>query len=295
MTLRWFFPAWHGDFRLEPHGDKACQLLITKPTAGEVKLLRNFLADARKKKWTNEDIALMEAIDERRIVLDAPVDKVGLVLVKATKPTDRTLTAVSFHDGKLEVAETGVLTTLVEKAVAEGGKAAVSVARPTPSCPACEPGAVGPASEVLLSFLTPQQHEDWATNRALIVQGNCSGHRYLLAHRNSDTARRIGRICYDLDDQLVLHFHDLTVPAEEEVLAAMLILGHREPWLRNEATVQWYFPDGKWADLGYMRYKNPFGDHRDGVVDAALTTSFGMVARAMWELAGPKTPKAAKA
>ncbi len=282
--MRWFFPAWSGDFRLDPIDDKSSLLVITKPTAREIAMLREFLAQARKKKWTTDDIALMEAIDARTIKLDAPVDKTGPVLVKATKPADRTLTAVAFRDGRLEVAETGMLTTLVEKAVAEDAQAAVSVVRPTPSCPACVPGSVEPASEVLLSFLTPKEHEDWAAHRAIIVQGNCSGHRYLLAHRRSDTARRIGRICYDLDDQLVLHFHDWTVPPEEEVLAAKLILEHREPWLRNEATVLWMFPDGHWEDQGYMRYKNPFGDHRDGVVDAALTKSFAVVAQAAWTL-----------
>lgn len=166
------------------------------------------------------------------------------------------------------------LTTLAAKAVAEDAKAAASVARPTLSCPRCAPGAVEPASEVLLSFLTPREHEDWAAHRAIIVHGGCSGHRYLVAHRHSDAAQQIGRICYDLDDSLVMHFHDTTVPPEEEVLAAELILKYREPWLRNEATVLWYMRD-RWVDLGYMRYKNPFGDASDGAWDASLAKGLG--------------------
>ena len=54
------------------------------------------------------------------------------------------------------------------------------------------------------------------------------------------------------------------MPPEEEVLAAKLILEHREPWLRNEATCLQQTKDGKWHDLGFLRYKNPFGDASDG-------------------------------
>lgn len=274
--MRWYVPSWNGDFRLEGLDDERSVLTITQPTPYEIKLLRAFLKKARKKKWTDEDIKAKETIDARVIKLNAPVAETAPILVGALKPTDRTLTAVVYRNGRLEVAETAALGALAEKAEKEDAKAAVSVARPTPCCPACVPGSVEPASEVLLSFLTPQEHADWAAHRAFIVQGGCSGHRYLLAHRNSDTARRIGRMCYDLTDQLVLHFHDWSVPPEEEVLAAKLILEHREPWLRNEATVQWMFPSGVWSDLGYMRFKNPFGNQSDGTLDAAVTQGFGI-------------------
>jgi hypothetical protein len=274
--MRWYVPSWNGDFRLESLDDKRSALTIMQPTAYEVKLLRSFLKKARARNWTTEDIAAKETIDIRIIRLSATVAETAPVLVGTVKPTDRTLTAVVFRNGQLEVAETVKLEPLAKKAEKEDATAAVSVARPTLSCPACEPGAVEPASEVLLSFLTPTEHADWAAKRAIIVQGGCSGHRYLLAHRNSDTARRIGRICYDLTDQLVIHFHDWTVPPEEEILAAKLILEHREPWLRNEATVQWMYPDGRWSDLGYMRFKNPFGNQSDGTLDAAISKSVGV-------------------
>ena len=132
------------------------------------------------------------------------------------------------------------------------------------------------ARDVLLSFLSPEQHKDWADHRAIIVRGGLSGHRYLLAHRHSVTAKRLGKICYDLDDHFVLHFHQTEVPPEEEVLAAKLILEHREPWLRNEATVLQQASDGKWVDLGFLRYKNPFGDANNGRVDAAITAMLGI-------------------
>lgn len=276
----WYVPSWNGDFRLTPGEDEATsKLLVMAPTPHEMQLLASFMAVARKKKWTKEKLAEDDAIDTRTIVLDAPLTKVGPVLVKITKPADRTLTAVSFKDGKLEVAETGALETVIAKADSESK--AVSVARPTPCCPSCVPGSVAPASDVLLSFLTPQEHADWAKFRAIMVTGGRSGHRYLIAHRHSRTAVLNKKICYDVDDHCVLHFHDWTVPPEEEVLATKLILEHREAWLRNEATVLQQDSKGAWHDFGFLRYKNPFGDASDGRIDAALTATFGAALAAL--------------
>jgi len=277
----WYVPSFHGDFRLTSGDDeKTSKLLVMAPTPHEIQLLNGFLSKAHKKKWTREQLTADDVNDTRTILLKAPIDKTGPLLVRATKPADRTLTAVSFKDGRLEVAETGTLETLVVRAAVDKDAKAVSVARPTPCCPRCEVGSIAPARDVLLSFLSPQEHADWAENRAIIVRGGTSGHRYLLAHRHSPTAARLGKICYDLDDHFVLHFHDVSVPPEEEVLAAKLILEHREPWLRNEATCLLQTKDGRWHDLNFMRYKNPFGDITDGRVDAAITATFGIVVEA---------------
>jgi hypothetical protein len=279
----WYVPSWNGDFRLiagdEPNTSK---LLIMQPTPHELQLLNGFLSKAHKKKWTSELLTDDDANDTRTIILKAPIVKTGPLLVRATKPADRTLTAVSFKDGRLEVAETGMLETLVAKAARDPEAKAVSVARPTPCCPKCEVGAIAPARDVLLSFLSEEEHADWAEHRAIMVRGGLSGHRYLLAHRHSPTAVRLGKICYDLDDHFVLHFHASDTTPEEEVLAAKLILEHREPWLRNEATCLLQTKDGKWHDLGFMRYKNPFGDASDGRVDAAITATFGIAAEYAW-------------
>jgi hypothetical protein len=278
----WYVPSWNGDFRLTPgDDDSTSKLLIMGPTPHEVQLLAAFMATARKRKWTKEPLAKDETIDTRTIVLGASLTKVGPVLVKITKPADRTLTAVSFKNGQLEVAETGVIETVIAKAEGDSEAKAVSVARPTPCCPSCVPGSVAAASDVLLSFLNEQEHADWAKHRAIMVTGGRSGHRYLVAHRHSRTAVLNRKICYDVDDRCVLHFHDWTVPPEEEVLATKLILEHREAWLRNEATVLQQDSKGAWHDLGVMRYKNPFGDASDGRADAALTVAFGEVLTAV--------------
>lgn len=286
----WFFPAWNGDFRLVAGDDDegTSKLLVMQPTPHELQLLNGFLTTAHRRKWTSELLSEDDVNDTRTIVLKAPITKTGPVLVRATKPADRTLTAVSFENGRLEVAETGMLETLVTRVAQDKGakKArAVSVSRPTPCCPRCKKGSIAPARDVLLSFLTKEEHADWADHRAIMVRGGTSGHRYLLAHRHSRTAERLGKICYDLDDHFVLHFHQSEVPPEEEVLAAKLILEHREPWLRNEATVLQQTKDGKWHDLGFMRYKNPFGGANDGRVDAAITATFGVYAEVALRLA----------
>jgi len=278
----WFVPSFHGDFRLTVGDDEATsKLLVMAPTPHEIQLLNGFLSKAHKKKWTSELLTADDANDTRTILLKAPLAKTGPLLVRATKPADRTLTAVSFKDGRLEVSETGALETFVAKVAADKGAKdakAVSVSRPTPCCPKCEVGSIVPARDVLLSFLSPQEHADWAEHRAIIVRGGTSGRRYLLAHRHSPTAARLGKICYDLDDHFVLHFHQTEVPPEEEILAAKLILEHREPWLRNEATCLLQTKDGRWHDLGFMHYRNPFGDITDGRDDAAITATFGVFA-----------------
>jgi len=152
-------------------------------------------------------------------------------------------------------------------------EAAATVKRHTPCCPSCVSGSIEPATEVLLAFLTEEQHRDWAKKRSIIVEGGLSGCRYRLSHRHSRRAQRDGRICYDLDTDCVVHFHDWTVPPEEEVLAAKLILEHREPWLRNEATMF----EAAGSDRKNMVFKNPFGGIMDGVEDSRITSKIGKV------------------
>ena len=170
-------------------------------------------------------------------------------------------------DAKAEPKPEAKPDSKAEQLAAKPDAKAATVRRATPCCPDCYvDDAVEPATEVLLSFLTPEQHRTWAASRYVVVRGQLTGHRYLLAHRHSPIATANKRIGYDLDDDAVMHFHDWSVPPEEEVLGAMLVLGHREPWLRNEATC-----------LGDFRYvfKNPFGGGMDGVPDSVLTQNIG--------------------
>lgn len=276
--MKWYIPNWSGDYRLLSKNG-TCVLEIKNPTEHEKLVVEKFLTTANKKGWLGEEFGLplgyREAGRKTVFKLNVPVAEAGPLLVKLTKPIDRTITAVKFADGKLEVidqAKSKVVKAAVEKAEAEEKKtsakkaAAVSVSRPTTCCPDCVPGSVERASEALLAFLTDEQHEQWSKTRSIVVEGNLSGHLYILCHRHSDRAIAQTKICYDLDDRFVVHFHKNDVPPEEEILAAKLVLEHRENWLRNEATC---FSGGN--DI----FKNPFGNSMDGIADSNTIVSVG--------------------
>jgi hypothetical protein len=275
-----FVPSWNGDFRIESDGEKS-KLVLHEPTPREREIVGLFLHEAGKKKWAGPHPKTSYTAGEMSVALDATVDKTSKLLIKLTRPKKQTLTAISFSDGKLSVVEgtdDKALAQISEK-VAEAAKtedekkpaAAASVRKPTPCCPDCEPGAIAPASEVLLTFLDEEQHRSWSRDRAIIVEGGLSGHRYMLAHRHSNFGMKVGRVCYDLDDRIVIHFHDRTVPPEEEILGAKLILENREHWLRNEAT----------ALGGEALFKNPFGDYLDGTESADMSTKIGIFANGL--------------
>ena len=280
--MKVYLPSWNGDMRLaaKPGDENTSILTLTDPTPQELEVVGAFVRIAEKNRWWK---GVPPGKDEPyrgplEIVLNASISKVSGKLISLARPKDRTLTAVKFSGGRIEVVEglTSEALAVVEKTLDRAKKSedpkqeakAASVKRPTPSCPQCLAGAIGPASEVLLSFLTPEQHDQWSKERAIVVEGHLSGHRYVLAHRHSQIARRVGRICYDVDDGGVVHFHDWSVPPEEEVLAAKLVLEHAEPWLRNEATC---LGVASFTDV----YKNPFGDALDGTESSGFATGFG--------------------
>lgn len=298
---------------------KSCRLTVVEPTAHEKQLLQRFMKRALKRKLVESDavperelvIASPIGVVAPLLVREARPKRTTITAVRyeggrieVVEGTGRTLTdlgqkIVAQEEGG-EVAITGGTssgggTTDVESGTKESkeapkkqepkkekAEAATSVKRHTPCCPQCKPGSVAPANEVLYEMLLkhdPEQHRRWARERVIEVTGGLSGHRYLLSHRHGPRAVEWGRMAFDADDQAVLHFHDNTVPPEEEVLAAALILEHREPWLRNEATCL-----GRFRDV----YKNPFGGFMDGVEDAALTQAFGTITAAVADALGIK-------
>lgn len=277
---RWFIPSWNGDFRLEPskNDPKKTILTVVDPTEEEkiaVAAIRGILID---RGWLKQAITETPTAET---TINASLEEVGPVVVAALRPGPAVITAVRLSNGEIEVCEHREPGKATEKELKElaqkPASAAATVKRPTPSCPDCfTNGAIRPATESLLAFMTPDQHKTWARGRYLVTRGGVTGHRYILAHRDSEIAAKNTRICWDADDRDTLHFHDQSVPPEEEVLAAMLILQHREAWLRNEATC--------FYGLRFTKIlKNPFGDHMDGVPDANLTRLIGATARALLE------------
>ncbi len=284
--MRWYFPSWNGDFRLEPDrlNPRTTVLSMVRPTAHEQKVLKGLEVVFREKGWWSGDEPLYTPQKRETAMtvatIYAPLAEIGPVIARHVKPGKSTLTALRFEDGKVLAIE-GVDSELADGVRVAMGEpiapsdivppapaAAATVQRPTPCCPECIPNSVGPATEVLLDFLTPEQHESWAKDRCFLAVGGYTGVRYLLCHRHTPRAQKIGRVCYSLDDDAVVHFHQTEVPPEEEILAAKLILELREDWLRNEATL--FKPN---RSIG--RFKNPFGDYLDGVADAQMMERFG--------------------
>ncbi len=273
--MKFYIPSWNGDFRLESDGEGETRLVVHDPTPHERKIIGAFLRRVEAKGWRSAPRRVGQE-SESTVKIFAPLSKVSSVLIELMRPKKQTLTAVSFSDGKLSVIEGADASSVEEisEAVEEAATTedpeypakAASVRRPTPCCPDCEVGAVAPASEVLHSFLTTEEHDTWARERAIVVTGGLTGHRYVLALRQSAIAAYNTRMCFDLDDGQILHFHDNSVPPEEEVLAAKLILEHRESWLRNEATL---------LEGSNMKFKNPFGGLGDGLESAAFAREIG--------------------
>jgi hypothetical protein len=287
--VRWYIPSWHGDFRLVPDtkDPSATVLEVERPTPDEQRALNMIGPELVARGWIDRwDVSIPRAnapARTRRYPIRASIEEVGPVVVGILRPGPAVLTAVKMASGACITCSGGTvaveqlgqqLATYRDPAPAppaDEPTAAATVKRPTPCCPSCVPGSVDRASEVLLAFLDEEEHASWAHDRTIVVEGGLSGHRYRIAHRHSRTAQRVGRIAYDLDAALVVHFHDWSVPPEEEVLAAKLILEHREPWLRNEATMLCAPPD-------VLVFKNPFGGLEDGVADANLTERIGTAA-----------------
>ncbi len=317
--MKWYFPSWNGDIRIEVDPKNQSRTIITaiEPTADEQRVLKSLAAILHEKGWMKrKTLWYPKGKNKKRdeTIVAASMVEIGTLMISHLKPGLATLTAIKMHDGTIEAmanSDKGILAWL-KKLFGEDGKASVgtvkeladaleagtkgdplrsapdeeskalekkkpekaaTVKRPTISCPQCYEGAIEPATEVLLSFLDEEQHEQWMKTRTIFEYGGLTGHRYLLAHRHSRVAAKIGKICYDHDEGNVLHFHDNSVPPEEEILAAMLCLKFREPWLRNEASCIGNDDDSGGA-YDFV-FKNPFGDGSDGVADSNFTGEIG--------------------
>lgn len=298
ISTTWYVPSWNGDIRFESESDSTTVVKVIRPTAGEIRRLRHLTTLFHKAKWL--DTALWDDAgdpDMQVRVVKAPLVDVAKHIVTAYSPGKATLTAIKIADEKVEAFEAGAgVWEAVKKALGrkkpkkleaaalpsdEDNKdayrteapkkdepkvaAATTVTRPTICCPMCIEGPLSPASEVLFAFLTPDEKAEYIENdHSIVVYGGLTGHRYLLSHRHGRWARHYGKICHDLDVGMTLHFHDHTVPPEEELLASKLILEHREHWLRTAG-----------SGCGMPMFESGFGDGSDGTRSTAFTHEFG--------------------
>jgi hypothetical protein len=268
MIRAWYIPSSSGDFRLLADGDDKTTLEIVEPTPRELEVVGSYLADAVTAGWLEAGVASAPSpTGTTTFSLKSPLPDAAALLAKKNAFTPRgRITAIRSKGGQLEVTEE--VSVALELAKAPDAEVATTVRRPTPCCPYTRPGPDTRASEVLREFVTRDQWAEWEKDGTITFRGQLTGHRYRVAHRHSKTAIRQGRICADLTDGFVLHFHDSLRPPAEEVLATKLILEHRESWLRNESTCL--------SERAREVFRNPVG-HRflDGRPDAALFSAFG--------------------
>jgi hypothetical protein len=100
------------------------------------------------------------------------------------------------------------------------------VRKPAVGCPAPDfEQAHVRARDVLQTFLSPEQHEDFRRHQRFVTTGARTGHRYMITSRHArselDTYHRT---VYDLDEGKPYCVHDWGVPAAEEMLTMHLML-----------------------------------------------------------------------
>lgn len=270
--MRWFFPTWSGDFRLEADGEK-CKLTVVDPTPAELDRLGVFLKKARSKDWVAEHVGLAGSLKKIVIPIDAPLSKAGKILLG--KRSKGILTAVVSQAGEVSAEIEGDTTKALALVDKKDTEAAVSTRRPTLCCPEPYPGPDARATEVLNTFCTPEQRAEYETEGLLHCYGNLSGRLYEIAHRHHPRAIERGKIVLDVESGDVMHAYDWAVPPAEEVLAMKLTLEHAEHWIRNRS--------GNLTSVGPW-YVNPFmmpgREGSDGLADAAFMRSLGYLFRA---------------
>jgi hypothetical protein len=242
--MKWYLPSFNGDFRFEEANEgQFTRVSVERPTPAEQEVLR---------RWAEKTPAIKAGDLERlmnngAIEIEAPLFEVAAPMAKLLNAGKvGLLTALSFESGRTHVTEViEKLPAWMKKREGREGpaKAAVTVTRPKLCCPECSgrPEGERKACDVLWEFLDPVQRMEWiqgpAGGQRITAFGGLTGHAYDLRPRTSPVAAQRGRICFDMDDKLVLHNFNLDVPPEEELLAAKLILEHRENWLRVEGEV----------------------------------------------------------
>lgn len=289
--MQWYVPSWNGDIRFESDGDDKTVIKVIEPTADEIRRLDTMTQLFKEKGWVSTQLWKPNGDPKEQVTeVKTGILNVADQVIKNYAPGKATLTAIVFSDGSIETVESdkNLLVNLedslgitAEREEAERkakeeeeeeaarkkkeAEKAVSVKRHTVCCPRCISGPLTAAGEVLRAFLTDEEWKEYSENdHSLIVTGGLSHHKYIVSHRHAKWARHHHKICHDLTNGHTLHFHDWTVPPEEELLAAILILRYREHWLRTAG-----------SGSGAPSYSSGFGDGMDGTRSTSFTWAFG--------------------
>ncbi len=300
MLRSWYIPNSAGDYRLEADPESPLTrsiLTIENPTVAEIEILEGFLricTDGRRK-WLPKGTTFRTRGRES-IVIKAPMSKCGPKLAGALAPERGTLTVIVSQAGT--VTQTVAVESaadimdnqaqLAKAAAAPTAERAVTVRRGTVCCPHPVSGPLKLSSQVLRLFLTTRQWRQWVDHRCVDVIGGITGRLYRVFHRHHPTAILLGQPILDVEACAILHRWDYSVPPAEEVLGAVLILQHKEAWIRNASGAY----GGELSEL----LPNPVGyGGADGTWDALLFRSFGVGYHAAKQmLAHPDHPGGAR-
>lgn len=255
--FKWFIPSWYGDIRLQVIDDAHTRVTVTKLSQAELGALhalkkRSLQGGFIRKKWATEEAWTSmpsEAFEAGRttthhVNLKTPITKIESFLTRQLRGASDTVSVIITDKGSLyEIkAEDRVVDTNVlpfrraaegaeeEKEPVEQPKAAVTVRKPAIGCPAPNfEDTIIRATEVLKTFLTPEQVEDYERHQKFVTIGGASGRRYLLTSRHApSTSGTSFRTVHDVDLDRDLCVHDWGIPAPEELLTMHLMLSMPE-------------------------------------------------------------------
>lgn len=192
------------------------------------------------------------------IDLEAPIARVERVITKALRRDRKVVTVASCKPGEFveihaDVPDEPAHGTSPHREPAPGPKdeqaapsrpkeapkpaAAVSVQQPVIGCPAPDfVNAQVRASEVLRTFLRPEQIADFERRQQFVTVGGYTGHRYAITSRHARSALALNRrTVYDLDERRAFCVHDWEIPPAEEMLTMHLLLSlpQYEPYIRG--------------------------------------------------------------
>jgi len=250
----WLVPSYFGDIRVIEAGPKACKVLVEQATSKEREALAKLQLHATKKRWLTDG----HDLTARTITpLMAPTKTVATFIARQLKPGKKLVSAVLFKNGRIEEVTASTFesgpaeptktpesetTGTSPSTSASEPKAATTVTKPVKGCP---PPNFSPARlralEVLMTFLTPEQQEDFLRFNRFVAIGGTTGHRYMITSRHAtDQLGTFTRSLFDLDDEEPLCVHDWSVPPEEELhmLNILVQLPGYEAYLRELETTR---------------------------------------------------------
>lgn len=250
-SFKWMITANCGDFRLSAAPDDPTQsvLSVVGATPADRQRLEPFLAALqalsavdlpvneaagwwdRMLAWAQGNPTLTDG-SNLTLKIRLPMAEAGPLLAGKTATEPQVWTAVRMEAGVLLVDGTIVAQPVVEQAVA-----AATLPAPRRGCP-FPAAARRRASEVLRTFTTRKQWEDYTGRGYMVAHGNVTGTPYRIFHRDEAARRGLSRSMTDDQGRPICVWRD-DVPPEEESLSLLLAVQFREGFLSEQLAGYW--------------------------------------------------------